>query len=158
MGVDLADWPNPNSLKNRCGRILWKLVWSLLFKPSPNLLHGWRRLLLRCFGAKLGRGTKVYPSCRIWAPWNLVMMEFSNIGPDVDVYSAAQITIGAHTTISQYSYLCTATHDYEDPRNRLYTLPINILSPVGSKGTSQGRNPVPFGGRKSPTWVFRLVV
>ena len=42
------------------------------------------------------------------------MDQHACIGNDVDIYCAAPITIGAYSTVSQYSYLCAATHDFED--------------------------------------------
>jgi putative colanic acid biosynthesis acetyltransferase WcaF len=36
------------------------------------------------------------------------------------------VKLGAHATVSQYAFLCTATHDYEDPEFRLITKPIEI--------------------------------
>lgn len=40
------------------------------------------------------------------------MEPHSCLGRQVDCYSVARIRIGARTTVSQYSYLCGATHDY----------------------------------------------
>jgi putative colanic acid biosynthesis acetyltransferase WcaF len=83
-------------------------------------------MLLRMFGAKIGSGVKIMPSARIWAPWNLTMEENSCLSFNVDCYNAAPILIGANATISQYSFLCTATHDIEDPNMRLLKAPITI--------------------------------
>ncbi|MEE8482886.1 MAG: hypothetical protein V3S12_05985 [Acidiferrobacterales bacterium] len=54
------------------------------------------------------------------------MHENACVGDDVDVYCVTTITIGANTTISQYSYLCGATHDYEDVQHPLIPKPITI--------------------------------
>jgi putative colanic acid biosynthesis acetyltransferase WcaF len=83
-------------------------------------------LLLRSFGAEIASGATVYPSVRIWAPWNLKMREYACLGPYVDCYSAAPIYLGAHSVVSQYSFLCTATHDYSSLRLPLVTAPIHI--------------------------------
>lgn len=56
------------------------------------------------------------------------MHENACVGDDVDVYCVAAITIGANTTVSQYSYLCGATHDYEDVEHPLVPKPIIIES------------------------------
>ncbi len=37
-----------------------------------------------------------------------------------------RVSLVANVTISQYSYLCAATHDYEDPRMALTAAPIKI--------------------------------
>lgn len=114
------------SLSNRLARALWNGVWLLLYRPSPTLLHGWRRFLLRLFRAKVGRGAHPYPSAKIWAPWNLDMGDHSCLSHYVDCYCVARVTLGAQTTVSQYSFLCTASHDYTDPAMPLTTAPITL--------------------------------
>ncbi len=126
--VDISDKPSPHSLRNRLLRLLWNWVYTLLFRPSPRVFHGWRRVLLRCFGAKVAGSAHVHARAKIWAPWNLSLGEHSTIAPDVDCYCAAPITIGDHTTVSQYSYLCTAEHDISHPRFVVTAQPIVIGS------------------------------
>ncbi len=117
---------SPHRLGNRLGRALWGLVYWILFRPSPRSLHRWRNLLLRLFGAKLHPTARVYPRARVWAPWNLSMAEHACLGDDVDCYCVAPISIGAWTTVSQYGYLCGATHDHEDPEHPVIPRPITI--------------------------------
>lgn len=124
--VGPRECPSPHSLGNKLARAVWGVVWLLLFRPTPRLLHGWRVFLLRLFRAKIGQGAKVFPSVRIWAPWRLTMEEYSTLSPDVDCYCAAPVTIGAHATVSQEAFLCTATHDVSDPHMRLVTAPITV--------------------------------
>lgn len=114
------------SLGNKLARAVWNGVWLLLYRPSPVFLHGWRRFLLRLFGAKIGRGAHPYPSAKIWAPWNLTMGAHSCLSHQVDCYSVDKIILGAHSIVSQYSFLCTASHDYTDPTMPLTTAPITL--------------------------------
>lgn len=114
------------TFRNKLMRSLWRIVWLLLFRPTPRIFHPWRVLLLRLFGARLGRGVHPYPSVRIWAPWNLVMGDHSCLSNDVDCYCVDKVVIGERVTVSQYSYLCTATRDYNDPDMPLMTAPIQI--------------------------------
>ena len=114
------------SLANKLARSVWQVVWLLLYRPTPRLFHPWRCLLLRLFGAKLGRAVHPYPSARIWAPWNLEMGDHACLSEGVDCYCVAPIRIGAHTTVSQYSFLCTASHDYTRADMPLVTAPITI--------------------------------
>lgn len=117
---------SPHSLKNRALRALWGWVWLLLFRPSPRTFHAWRRVLLRLFGARIGRGVYVYPSAKIWAPWNLEMEDYSCLGDHVDCYCVDKIRLGAYSTVSQYSYLCSASHDYTRVDLPLITAPISV--------------------------------
>lgn len=114
------------SVGNKLARVLWYLVWLILYRPSPVLFHGWRCFLLRIFGARIGSGAHPYPSARIWAPWNLVMGKHSCLSHFVDCYCVDRIELGAHATVSQYSFLCTATHDHTRPGMPLMTAPIVI--------------------------------
>jgi putative colanic acid biosynthesis acetyltransferase WcaF len=124
--VDISRYHNVHSVGNRVARVLWGVVWLLLFRPSPRPCHCWRRMLLRLFGAKIGKGVNVYPSCKIWAPWNLEMGDHSCLSFDVDCYCVAPIRIGANSTVSQYSYLCAASHDFTKAAMPLVTAPIVI--------------------------------
>jgi len=117
---------SPHSTGNKLARLAWGVVQTLLFRPSPRNLHRWRNLLLRMFGARIDPTSRVYPRARIWAPWNLVMGRGACISDDVDVYCVATITLGEFSTVSQYCYLCAASHNFEDVSQPLTTAPIVI--------------------------------
>ncbi len=125
IGVDPAREPS-FSLKNRLARALWGVVWMVLVRPSPRPLHRWRAMILRIFGARLGRNVHVYPAVRIWAPWNLILGDDVGIGNNATLYSMATITIGTRAVVSQGAHLCTGTHDFEDPHFQLRARPIII--------------------------------
>lgn len=114
------------SLKNRIARLTWEVVYATLFRPSLRPFHGWRRLLLRAFGAKLGLHTHIYPRARIWAPWNLTCDEYSCIGDGAIIYNPKQVFLGARSIVSQDAYICGATHDYNDPAFPLVSAPIAL--------------------------------
>ena len=98
--------------RHRLSEVVWVLVWRLFFRQTPRwALGGWRRFLLRAFGARIGRGAVVHPTCRISAPWNLTIGELSCLGDHVDCCCEAPVTIGSRSTVSQNSMLCTATYD-----------------------------------------------
>lgn len=114
------------SLSNRMARLLWGLAELLLFRYSPKPMHFWRALVLRCFGAKVGRGVHVYPGAKIWAPWNLELADESGVANGVRLYNQGKITIGKRVVISQGSHICTGTHDYTKPGFPLITKAIVI--------------------------------
>lgn len=127
MAVNTNTHTGPSfSLGNRLARLAWGIVWICLFLPSPRPLHGWRRLLLRLFGARVGSGVHVYPSARIWAPWNLQLDDLCGVGDRVILYSQGKITVGARAVISQGAHLCAGTHDHTKPGFPLVTKPITI--------------------------------
>src|SRR5262249_7375568 len=111
---------------NRLMRALWGACYMLLFRPSPRPLHAWRALLLRCFGAKLGRNCHIYPGCRIWAPWNLVCGGVVAIAYAAELHNPWPETLGSHATISQQAFLCTASHDIDDAAFPMTGAPIIV--------------------------------
>ena len=54
------------------------------------------------------------------------MGDNSCLADGVDCYCVAKVTVGANATISQYSYICTASHDYTNPAMPLMVAPIVI--------------------------------
>jgi putative colanic acid biosynthesis acetyltransferase WcaF len=54
------------------------------------------------------------------------MDDYAGIADDVNCYSMAVISLGKNVVVSQGTYLCTGTHDYEDLNFQLYAKPINI--------------------------------
>jgi putative colanic acid biosynthesis acetyltransferase WcaF len=54
------------------------------------------------------------------------MGEESCLGEGVDCYCVDKIRIGSYVTVSQYSHLCTASHDITSFNMRLVTAPIVI--------------------------------
>lgn len=126
LDVSKGACPSPHSLVNKIGRILWAIVWGTMFRWSPRIFFGWRRFLLRCFGATIGRNARISPSVKVWAPWNLTVGDEGAIAHEVDCYCVDRLTIGNHATVSQYSFLCTASHDIRDPHMKLITAPVEI--------------------------------
>ncbi len=125
---DPASFKNPHSLGNKIGRLTWGVVWWLLFRPTfPRLMGGWRRFLLRLYGAKL-KNTWIHPTVRIWAPWKLEAGDDVFVDRDVNLYNAYGIRIGDRVVISQGSFLCTATHDFQLSNFPLTGKPIVVES------------------------------
>lgn len=91
---------------------LWWIVQIIFFQCSPQVAYGFRRWLLRCFGATIGKEVIIRPSVTITYPWKVKIGEFTWIGDNVVMYSLGEIEIGSHAVISQHSYLCASDHDY----------------------------------------------
>lgn len=102
-------------LRLRVKRFAWNMVWGFLYRFSPRSLHGWRAMLLRTFGAKMGPNCHFYPRSKVWAPWNLICADQVTAGDGAEIYNPSPMTFGSHAILSQDSYVCGATHDYDDP-------------------------------------------
>jgi putative colanic acid biosynthesis acetyltransferase WcaF len=106
-------------------RVMWKVTQPLL-RLSPRSSFGWRRFLLRRFGAKIGRGVHIYPSATIDFPWNLGAGDESAIGEHAFVYNLGRVTIGGRATIPHRAHICAGTHDHTKPDFPLLRPPITI--------------------------------
>ena len=126
--VDLRKYDQSNFDRGKSNWliILWWLVQAIAFPLSLHNLNGFRRAILRLFGAKIGRGVVIRPTARFTYPWKVAIGDYSWIGDDVVLYSLDKITIGSHAVISQKSYLCTGSHDIKQRSFNLIVAPINI--------------------------------
>jgi putative colanic acid biosynthesis acetyltransferase WcaF len=111
---NLASFKQPKGFRGRSAVFVqfWWLVQCTLFACSPQFMFGWRRWLLKLFGAKIGKGVLIRSSVKVTYPWKITIGDASWIGDEVVLYSLGEIEIGANAVISQRSYLCTGTHDY----------------------------------------------
>lgn len=120
---------NRNSLKWSRRELLGRVSWGFckpLFSWSPRLLWGWRRFLLRLFGAKVGDQVQIHPSVQIFIPWNLEIGAWSSVGFDVLLYNLGPLKIGEKVTISQRAHLCGGSHDFRDKAMKLQKCEISI--------------------------------
>jgi putative colanic acid biosynthesis acetyltransferase WcaF len=109
---------------------LWWIVEFFFFRPSPQFLYGWRRFLLRLFGAKIGKKVLIRPTTHITYPWKVIIGDYSWVGDEVVLYSLGNIYIGKNVSIAQRSYFCTGLHDYSVVTFDIGSKPIHICDQV----------------------------
>jgi putative colanic acid biosynthesis acetyltransferase WcaF len=105
---------------------LWWIIQATLFRASPQGLYGFRRGLLRLFGAQIGTKVLIRPTVRITYPWRIKIGDHAWIGDYATLYSLAAIEIGANAVVSQHAYLCAGTHDYRSPTFDMVVKPIVV--------------------------------
>jgi putative colanic acid biosynthesis acetyltransferase WcaF len=91
---------------------LWWIVENTFFAMSPQFLYGWRRFLLRLFGAQVGRGVLIRSTAKFTYPWKVSIGDYSWIGEQTVFYSLDEIRIGTHVAIAHGVYFNTGLHDY----------------------------------------------
>ena len=86
-------------------RMLWSLVWTVSVRWLPRSMgSGWKRFLLRSFGAKIAPTAVVYSSAKVYFPSNLTMDDYACLATDVDCYNVAPIHVGRFATVSQGAF------------------------------------------------------
>jgi putative colanic acid biosynthesis acetyltransferase WcaF len=125
---DISSFSLPYNFRGRSAVVVvaWWFIQSTLFAGSPQGLFGFRRWLLRLFGAAVGKGALIRPTARITYPWKVRIGDYAWIGDNVELYSLGQISIGNNAVVSQRSYLCAATHDYRRRAFDIVAIPIVI--------------------------------
>lgn len=117
----------PYSLKNKVERVLFQAVWTLFVRPFPRrILRKWNIAVLRMFGAQVSWSAVVYSKTKIQFPKNLIMDDESCLAENTILENAAPVHLMRGSIVSQYSYLCTASHDIRNADFPQFSKPITI--------------------------------
>jgi putative colanic acid biosynthesis acetyltransferase WcaF len=128
MSVDLSSYSSAR-FDRGAGKFresLWLLVSLFLFRLCPFSLSALKRMVLRAFGAKIGRGVVIKPQVKITFPWKLKVGDFVWLGEECWLLNLDHITIGNNVCISQRAFVCTGNHNYRLPTFDLIVKPIMI--------------------------------
>lgn len=117
---------SPWSMRAKVLRLFWGVAEIVLWKLSPAWCWGFRRALLRIFGAKVGKGVKIHPSVKVIIPWHIELGENVVVHERAILYALGQITIGRNTEIGPLAHICAGTHDFTSPAFTLLRQPITI--------------------------------
>ena len=116
MKTDLStfnnEWYKPGSGFKRA---LWYLANNLVLLNKHNPFSGLKKLVLRVFGAKIGKGVVIKQRVNVKYPWMLEIGDHSWIGEGVWIDNLAEVKIGAHCCLSQGALLLCGNHNYKKP-------------------------------------------
>lgn len=129
---DLSRFAVAEGFRGRSGLVvlIWQIVQDTLFAWSPQPAYGWRRFLLRAFGAKVGDGVIIRPTARVTYPWKVRLGNHCWIGDHTELYSLGPISVGNNAVVSQKSYLCAGSHDPSDMTFPLTAAPVTVEDEV----------------------------
>ena len=109
---------------------LTETLWELFGQPAFRItFHNWYKLrnrILRLFGASVHPSARIRPTVRITHPWKLTIGANTAVGDHAILFCLGPVTIGRRCTISQYTHLCAATHDFRRKDMQLVTPGITI--------------------------------
>jgi len=114
-------WYNPGAgfLK----RVCWYFV-NACFFTSYFPINSVKIILLRLFGAKIGKGVIVKPAVNIKYPWKLEVGNHVWIGEKVWIDNLAQVTLSDNVCLSQGSFILCGNHNYKKTSFDLMTAPV----------------------------------
>ncbi|MCA9275125.1 MAG: hypothetical protein KDA29_03785 [Phycisphaerales bacterium] len=124
--IDEPPRKSPWSRKAKVLRLLWAIAEITLWRFSPTPMWGFRRMLLRSFGANIGSGVKVHPSVKVIIPWNIELGDGVVVHERAILYALGNIKIGKQTEIGPMAHICAGTHDFTSPAFTLLRQPITI--------------------------------
>jgi len=117
------DWYNPGG---KLKRIIWYLMNFTFFKssiPYPCII---KRVLLRSFGAKVGKNVVIKPNINVKYPWFLTIGDNVWVGENVWIDNLTDVKVGNNVCISQGAYIATGNHNYKKETFDLIVSPVTI--------------------------------
>ena len=117
LEVDFSLYKNPPWQDKGAGfavRAIWHVINAMFLQNPMNPSSKVKIILLRMFGAKVGKGVIIKPGVNIKSPWRTEIGDYSMIGENAWLDSLTWIKIGKNVCISQGAYLCTGNHDWSD--------------------------------------------
>jgi putative colanic acid biosynthesis acetyltransferase WcaF len=132
MSVDLSSFSNPSFShgKSVVVRMLWMLVSRLFFNTWVPYPSTFKAIILKVFGAKVGKGLVIRTHVRIKQPWRLSIGDHVWIGESVWIDNLVQVAIASNVCLSQGAFLLTGNHDYKSTSFDLITGEIHLESGV----------------------------
>jgi putative colanic acid biosynthesis acetyltransferase WcaF len=105
---------------------LWYACKCLFFLSPIPWPNAFKRSLLRCFGASIGKGVNLKPRINIHLPWKLSIGDHCWIGEEAFILNFEQVSIGDNCCLSQRCFLCTGNHDYRSEDFAFRNAPITL--------------------------------
>lgn len=116
-----------NSMKYKLYKALWIIVWNIFVRPFPRASASkFEAMLLRLFGAKIGKDCDIYSSAKILVPYNLVIGNNVTLADRLLIQNTAMVEIKSNTIISQGTYICAGTHNIYSKNFDTIRKPITI--------------------------------
>ncbi len=125
--VDLSRFDNTKTYDPGAGvvkRTLWYFTNALFFLNPLFPFRSPKPMLLRLFGARVGKGVVIHPGVNIKFPWKLSIGDHSWIGQRAWLDNLDQLTIGNNVVISQGAMIIQGSHDYKKVDYPTYTKPV----------------------------------
>jgi putative colanic acid biosynthesis acetyltransferase WcaF len=99
--------------RNAIIRTFWYITNILFFNNPLNPFSAVKIILLRIFGAEIGKGVNIKPSVNIKYPWRLKVGNYVWIGEKVWIDNLDNVIISDNCCLSQGAMLLCGNHNYK---------------------------------------------
>ncbi len=106
--------------------ISWYFMSAFFFRSGIIPFSSILVLILKMYGAKIGKDVRVKPYANIKNPWKLIIGDHTWIGEHCWIENLAMVTLGKNVCLSQGSMLLTGNHDYKKAAFDLITQAITL--------------------------------
>ena len=106
------DWYKAQIGASRVKQVLWYFINVIFFINPLNPVSSLKILLLKSFGASIGKDVLIKQAVNIKYPWKLVVGDNTWIGENVWIDNLAKIRIGNNVCLSQGAMLLTGNHNF----------------------------------------------
>lgn len=124
---DLSKFENkPLGSSSYLKKVIWYLTNQVFFNSYFFPFYRLKTLILKLFGAKVGKNIVIKPNVNIKYPWNLEIGNNSWIGEGVWIDNLDEVFIGSNVCISQGVKIVTGNHNYKKTSFDLFTKPVVV--------------------------------
>ncbi|GAB2619050.1 putative colanic acid biosynthesis acetyltransferase [Emticicia sediminis] len=107
------DWYKQSDLtRNFFVSVIWYITNAIFINSYLIIPTSIKIIILKLFGAKIGKNVIMRPNINIKAPWNLEIGDNVWLGEALWIDSLGKIKIGNNCCLSQGSMLLSGNHDY----------------------------------------------
>ena len=113
MKIDLSTYDNSWYKPGNNFRIIsWYFISYLIFNNGLLPVNSLKILILKCFGAQIGKAVVIKPRVKVKYPWHLSIGDHVWIGEDVWIDNLGKVDIKDNVCISQGAMLLCGNHNY----------------------------------------------
>ncbi|MBT4523970.1 MAG: colanic acid biosynthesis acetyltransferase WcaF [Phycisphaerae bacterium] len=107
-------------------QLFLRVLWGTFGWAVWTFFPFFRSVLLRLFGAKVGKNCTFARTVQITIPWNLIIGNDCHFSEHSILYSLGIITLGDRVRVDTRAHLCAGSHDMKDTTFPLTRPPITI--------------------------------
>lgn len=113
MKTNLSKYNNSQYHPGNKFKIICWYFCNIIFLKNPfNVISSLKIIILKLFGATIGKGVVIKPNVNIKYPWLIEIGNYVWIGESVWIDNLAKVTIKSNVCISQGAMLLCGNHDY----------------------------------------------